>query len=273
MNVPKPPKPPKRRRLRAPIEEGIGSMDPHADDPRSALHKQRRRQETVGCTSDAEFAADEGDVDARYAELHCVSNFSFQRGASSARELFGRAKRLGYGALAVTDECSLAGIVRALEASKQTGVKLIVGTEIKLADGPKLVLLAQNQDGYSDICRLITAGRAGALARQRSRAASAGERGRGRGKPLQPRERRAVPKGPAFRSENDGWGQGLAVPRSTPRRNGGPALPNRIDGAAWREEKTRRNAVVRGEGIVCRVAETAFSGSPLACRRTASRCR
>ncbi|MET0224968.1 MAG: error-prone DNA polymerase, partial [Dokdonella sp.] len=94
-----------------------------------------------------------------YAELHCLSNFSFQRGASSARELFERAKRLGYGALAITDECSLAGIVRALEASKVAGLKLIVGTEVQLADGPKLVLLAQDQDGYSDICRLITAGR------------------------------------------------------------------------------------------------------------------
>jgi error-prone DNA polymerase len=93
-----------------------------------------------------------------YAELHCLSNFSFQRGASSARELFERAAKLGYGALAITDECSMAGIVRALEASKET-VRLIVGTEVLLADGPKLVLLARDQDGYSDICRLITAGR------------------------------------------------------------------------------------------------------------------
>ncbi|HEY0230576.1 MAG TPA: PHP domain-containing protein, partial [Dokdonella sp.] len=107
----------------------------------------------------ADSAALADDVAPRYAELHCLSNFSFQRGASSAHELFERAKRLGYGALAITDECSLAGIVRALEASRETGVKLIVGTEVQLADGPKLVLLAQNQDGYSDICRLITTGR------------------------------------------------------------------------------------------------------------------
>ncbi|EIL90939.1 error-prone DNA polymerase [Rhodanobacter sp. 115] len=46
-----------------------------------------------------------------YAELHCLSNFSFGRGASSARELFERAKACGYTALAITDECSLAGIV------------------------------------------------------------------------------------------------------------------------------------------------------------------
>ncbi len=94
-----------------------------------------------------------------YAELHCLSNFSFQRGASSAQELFERAKKLGYAALAITDECSLSGIVRAFEASNDTGVALIVGTEIQLADGPKLVVLAADHDGYSDICRLITTGR------------------------------------------------------------------------------------------------------------------
>src|SRR5262249_39433017 len=94
-----------------------------------------------------------------YAELHCLSNFSFQRGASSAGELFERAANLGYSALAITDECSLAGIVRAHEAAKETGLKLIVGTEVRLADGPKLVVLAADHHGYSDICRLITAGR------------------------------------------------------------------------------------------------------------------
>jgi len=99
------------------------------------------------------------EAQSRYAELHCLSNFSFQRGASSALELFERAKKLGYDALAITDECSLAGIVRALEASDETGLKLIVGTEVQLDDGPRLVLLAANHAGYSDICRLITTGR------------------------------------------------------------------------------------------------------------------
>nr|WP_329743376.1 error-prone DNA polymerase [Dyella sp. A6] len=94
-----------------------------------------------------------------YAELHCLSNFSFHRGASSARELFERAKACGYRALAITDECTMAGIVRALEASRATGVALIVGTEIQLADGPKLVLLAETQAGYTALCHLITRGR------------------------------------------------------------------------------------------------------------------
>ena len=94
-----------------------------------------------------------------YAELHCLSDFSFGRGASTALELFERAKALGYTALAITDECTMSGIVRALQASEQTGVALVVGTEVTLDDGLKLVLLAQTQAGYSAICRLITVGR------------------------------------------------------------------------------------------------------------------
>ena len=60
-----------------------------------------------------------------YAELHCLSNFSFLRGASHAEELVARAKELGYSALAITDECSFAGIVRAHVAAKQAGIKLL----------------------------------------------------------------------------------------------------------------------------------------------------
>ena len=103
-------------------------------------------------------AADAGATPGRigYAELHCLSHFSFGRGASSARELFERAKRNGYAALAITDECTLAGIVRAYEASKETGLKLITGTELVLDDGLKLVLLAETQAGYTAICKLIT---------------------------------------------------------------------------------------------------------------------
>ena len=94
-----------------------------------------------------------------YAELHCLSDFSFGRGASNARELFDRAKRCGYSALAITDECSFAGIVRAHEAARNTGVALIIGTEVQLADGPKLVLLAEVETGYTQLCELITRGR------------------------------------------------------------------------------------------------------------------
>ncbi|MGN6282028.1 PHP domain-containing protein, partial [Frateuria sp.] len=94
-----------------------------------------------------------------YAELHCLSAFSFQRGASLAIELFERAKQQGYSALAVTDECTLAGIVRGLEASRKAGIKLIVGSEFQFADGLKCVLLVENNQGYARLCQLITTAR------------------------------------------------------------------------------------------------------------------
>ena len=94
-----------------------------------------------------------------YAELHCLSNFSFLRGASHAEELVARAVRLGYAALAVTDECSFAGSVRAHLAARDSGLQLIHGTELQLACGMKLVLLAQNRAGYGNLSALVTLGR------------------------------------------------------------------------------------------------------------------
>lgn len=94
-----------------------------------------------------------------YAELHCLSNFSFQRGASSAEELMQRAHQLGYQALAITDECSMAGIVRAWQAAREHAIALIVGTELNLQEGVRLVLLAADHDGYTDLCQLITRAR------------------------------------------------------------------------------------------------------------------
>lgn len=94
-----------------------------------------------------------------YAELHCLSNFTFLRGASHPEELVERAKALGYAALAVTDECSLAGVVRAHVAAKEAGMKLVVGSEIRLDDGPRVVLLATNRTGYGNLSALITRGR------------------------------------------------------------------------------------------------------------------
>ncbi|MCX7893971.1 MAG: error-prone DNA polymerase [Burkholderiales bacterium] len=94
-----------------------------------------------------------------YAELHCLSNFSFLRGASHPEELAARAAALGYAALAITDECSLAGVVRAHVAAKQAGIRLLVGTEIRLEDGPTLVLLAVDREGYGHLCALVTRGR------------------------------------------------------------------------------------------------------------------
>src|SRR5688572_17789061 len=94
-----------------------------------------------------------------YAELHCVSNFTFLRGASHPEELVARAAALGYSALALTDECSFAGSVRAHVAAKQHGLKLIHGTELRLEGGAKVVLLATDRDSYGAISSLITAAR------------------------------------------------------------------------------------------------------------------
>ncbi len=97
-----------------------------------------------------------------YAELHCLSNFSFLRGASHAHELVAQAAQLGYSALAITDECSLAGIVKAHVAAKEHGLKLIVGSEFYLTEGVRLAMLAPSKAAYADLSTLIT------LARRRS---------------------------------------------------------------------------------------------------------
>ena len=94
-----------------------------------------------------------------YAELHCLSNFSFLRGASHPEELVERAATLGYAALAITDECSVAGVVRAHVAAKAHGLRLIVGSELRLVDGLRCVLLATDRRDYGQLCRLITCAR------------------------------------------------------------------------------------------------------------------
>ena len=93
-----------------------------------------------------------------YAELRCCSNFSFLRGASHPEELVARAHALGYTALALTDECSMAGVVRAHVAAKSHGLKLLVGSQFRVqAEAPfTLVLLAVNAQGYGNLCEFIT---------------------------------------------------------------------------------------------------------------------
>jgi error-prone DNA polymerase len=95
----------------------------------------------------------------RYAELHCVTNFTFQRGASHPDELVLRAAELGYRAIAVTDEGSLAGVVRAHVAAKKLGMKLLVGAEARLEDGATTILIARDRAGYGNLSKLITTGR------------------------------------------------------------------------------------------------------------------
>jgi len=94
-----------------------------------------------------------------YAELHCRSNFTFLHGASHPEELIERAAALGYSALALTDECSFAGVVRAHTAARRCALPLIIGSEVCLDDGTTLVLLAPDRRAYGAIAALITAGR------------------------------------------------------------------------------------------------------------------
>jgi error-prone DNA polymerase len=97
-----------------------------------------------------------------YAELHCISNFSFLRGASHPEELVAEAARQGYRALAITDECSLAGVVKAHVAAREHGLHLIIGAEFHLDGELLLVLLAPDRRAYTELSGLIT------LARRRS---------------------------------------------------------------------------------------------------------
>lgn len=134
----------------------MSRIEQHDDAPCKRMPRAWETRERLAAANDD--LPREQDLPA-YAELHCLSDFSFLRGAASAEALFVRAKQCGYEALAITDECSLAGIVRGLEASRATGVALIVGSEFVLACGLKLVLLVENQRGYVHLCELITAGR------------------------------------------------------------------------------------------------------------------
>jgi DNA polymerase III alpha subunit len=100
-----------------------------------------------------------------YAELRCVSNFTFLRGASQPEELVERAKQLGYSALAIADECSLAGVVRAHVAAKEHELKLLIGAQFQVDWGIAtsssttpfvLTTLACNLHGYGNLCQFIT---------------------------------------------------------------------------------------------------------------------
>jgi len=123
----------------------------------------------------------------RYAELHCRTNFSFLSGASHPEELVERAQDLGYSALAITDECSVAGVVRAHAEAKERSLPLIIGSEFQLTlaqtekekkmqavpkkgepttpptapptPHARLVMLAQTRRGYGNLSHWITVAR------------------------------------------------------------------------------------------------------------------
>ena len=91
-----------------------------------------------------------------YAELHCLSSFSFQRSASQPEELVERAHALGYRALAITDECSVAGVVRGHSVARKLGLKLLLGAEFQVQDPGQaaftMVVLAHNLQGWGNLC-------------------------------------------------------------------------------------------------------------------------
>jgi len=97
-----------------------------------------------------------------YAELHCISSFSFLRSASHPHELVERAAELGYSAIAITDECSFAGVVKAHVAAKEVGIHLIIGSELNLEEGVRLLALVPSRAAYSELSGLIS------MARRRS---------------------------------------------------------------------------------------------------------
>ncbi len=99
-----------------------------------------------------------------FAETLALSNFSFLKSASHAEELVQQAKLLGYSAIGITDECSLAGIVRAHQAAKECGIQLLVGAQFVFARssafaGQRIALIVKNKTGYTHLCRLITQAR------------------------------------------------------------------------------------------------------------------
>jgi error-prone DNA polymerase len=94
-----------------------------------------------------------------YVELQVTTHFSFLRGASSPEELFVAAARIGLPALGIVDRNSVAGIVRAWDGEKMTGVRSIVGCRLDLADGTALLVYPTDKAAYGRMCRLLSVGK------------------------------------------------------------------------------------------------------------------
>ncbi|HTV46395.1 MAG TPA: error-prone DNA polymerase [Stellaceae bacterium] len=94
-----------------------------------------------------------------YAELQVTTNFSFLRGAAHPAELVRTAAALGHAAIAITDHNSLAGIVRAHQAAREVGLRLVVGCRLDLADGMSLLVFPEDRAAYGRLTRLLTLGK------------------------------------------------------------------------------------------------------------------
>ncbi len=101
-----------------------------------------------------------------YAELQCVSNFSFLHGASHPGEMVIQAKALGHTAIGIADRNTLAGVVRAHAQAKKEGIQLLVGARIELIEGLSCLLYPTDRAAYGRLCKLLSNGK---------RAASKGE--------------------------------------------------------------------------------------------------
>jgi error-prone DNA polymerase len=95
----------------------------------------------------------------RYAHLHTITNFTFLTGASHPGEYVERAHALGYDALAITDECSLAGVVKAFVVAEELSVKLIIGSRFTLSNGMQIVVIAPSRTAYAELSGFITLAR------------------------------------------------------------------------------------------------------------------
>src|SRR3954454_21474611 len=104
-----------------------------------------------------------------YVELHCHSAYSFLDGASHPVELAAAAASYGYPAIALTDHDGLHGAMEMAQALKPLGVRSITGAEVTLDDGAHLTLLCESKEGYSNLCRLLTAAHRGTRAWSRER--------------------------------------------------------------------------------------------------------
>ena len=93
-----------------------------------------------------------------YSELFCQSNFSFLTGASDPEELVSTAAFYGYNSLAITDECSVAGVVRAYTEIKNSRlpVKLITGSYFEFSESLRFILICPDRTAYAELCRIIT---------------------------------------------------------------------------------------------------------------------
>lgn len=99
------------------------------------------------------------DAMSAYAELQVTSNFSFLRGAAHPEELAAQAAEIGLAAIAITDRNTLAGVVRAHLAARETGIRLVVGARLDFTDAPSLLCLPTDRTAYGRLSRLITLGR------------------------------------------------------------------------------------------------------------------